>query len=281
CSGGIRAGAVACRAGRIRAGAGRDRVGDDDRPPGWGREAGGHRSGAGRQWLTARLPKAGFSRPMTLTVLPETLTGMSTGTWMTLPETTPGEPAAMPSAWAPSVAEAMPVPAASSPPAIIVTAAAFFRFFTFQALLAMAGAGAAARTEQRRGPEKDAPSGGHSHDGMNLGPEGNRPPGRRRRGSAGHPVPHRPQGGLGAVREVQLHQDVGDVRLHRLLGEHQGAGDLAVGPAVRYQPEHLALPVGERARPALAGAGVLLGEQGAGHLGLEQDVSRVHGADGP
>ncbi|GGS00301.1 hypothetical protein GCM10010220_60990 [Streptomyces parvulus] len=39
---------------------------------------------------------------------------------------------ASPWAWEPSVAEAMPTPAAISPPATIVTAAAFFRFFTYK-----------------------------------------------------------------------------------------------------------------------------------------------------
>src|SRR6478736_2837140 len=44
-----------------------------------------------RQTLAHLLPKAGFSRPMTLTVLPHRFTGMWTGTWTTLPERTPGE----------------------------------------------------------------------------------------------------------------------------------------------------------------------------------------------
>ncbi|BBC96844.1 hypothetical protein GCM10009566_58280 [Streptomyces murinus] len=50
-----------------------------------------------------------------------------------MPETTPGEFTAAPPAslWA----EARPAPAASRPPATIVTAAAFFRFFTFKPLL--------------------------------------------------------------------------------------------------------------------------------------------------
>lgn len=35
---------------------------------------------AGRQWLTPRLPKTGFSTPTTLTLLPTTFAGMCTGT---------------------------------------------------------------------------------------------------------------------------------------------------------------------------------------------------------
>src|SRR5690242_7723029 len=86
------------------------------------------------QWLMPTLPKAGFRAPITLTVLPTAFTGMWIGAWMTLPETTPGEPTALPSAWA-EWAEARPVPAASRPPATIVTAAAFFRFFTSKSSL--------------------------------------------------------------------------------------------------------------------------------------------------
>ena len=37
------------------------------------------------------LPKAGFSSPITETVLPHTFTGTWTGTWTTLPESTPGD----------------------------------------------------------------------------------------------------------------------------------------------------------------------------------------------
>lgn len=48
------------------------------------------------QALTQVLPKDGFSSPMTLMVLPQALTGMWMGTWMRLPEPTPGEYAATP-----------------------------------------------------------------------------------------------------------------------------------------------------------------------------------------
>jgi hypothetical protein len=44
------------------------------------------------------LPKAGFSRPTMVFVLPHRWTGMCTGTWMALPEMAPGEPTAAPSA---------------------------------------------------------------------------------------------------------------------------------------------------------------------------------------
>jgi hypothetical protein len=36
------------------------------------------------------LPKVGFSSPITETVLPQAFTGTCTGTWTTLPESTPG-----------------------------------------------------------------------------------------------------------------------------------------------------------------------------------------------
>src|SRR5689334_11713355 len=89
-----------------------------------------------------------------------------------------------------------------------------------------------------------------------------------------------PQCGLGAVGEVELHQDVRDMRLDRLLGEDQGAGDLTVGAAVRYQSEHLALPFGERTASPLARVGLVLREERAGDLRLEQDVAGVDRADG-
>src|SRR5882757_4713073 len=67
---------------------------------------------------------------MTLMVLPETLTGTCTGTCTRLPEATPGDFTAVPSAVAPPWAEATPVPATARPPATRVMVAAFFRFFT-------------------------------------------------------------------------------------------------------------------------------------------------------
>jgi hypothetical protein len=48
--------------------------------------------------LAQELPNAGFSAAATFTVLPQTLTGMCTGTWTVLPDATPGDPAAVPSA---------------------------------------------------------------------------------------------------------------------------------------------------------------------------------------
>ncbi|GHE45667.1 hypothetical protein GCM10018771_28360 [Streptomyces cellulosae] len=69
----------------------------------------------------------------------------------------------------------MPAPAASRPPATIVTAAAFFRFFTFRALLATTAAIAAVRTGQRVARAGDTEPGCHSPYGMNLSPEGNLP----------------------------------------------------------------------------------------------------------
>src|SRR6476646_2607461 len=60
------------------------------------------------QKFAQELPNAGLSRPITLTVLPQTLTGTCTGTWMRLPDSTPGEPAATPWAAAPPWAEAAP-----------------------------------------------------------------------------------------------------------------------------------------------------------------------------
>ncbi len=68
--------------------------------------------------------------------------------------------------------------------------------------------------------------------------------------------------------------------LHRLLGEDEGAGDLAVGAAVGDQAEHLAFAFGQGAAAPLALAVLVLAEEGAGDLGLEEDVAGVDGADG-
>src|SRR5689334_8499534 len=62
-----------------------------------------------------------------LTVLPQTLTGTETGTWTTLPEMTPGEPIAAPSACELAMAE--PAPAALRPAAARETAATFLGAF--------------------------------------------------------------------------------------------------------------------------------------------------------
>jgi hypothetical protein len=48
--------------------------------------------------LAQALPNAGFSAAATFTVLPQALTGMSTGTWTVFPDATPGEPVVAPSA---------------------------------------------------------------------------------------------------------------------------------------------------------------------------------------
>ncbi|CAM5288741.1 hypothetical protein STENM36S_09253 [Streptomyces tendae] len=56
--------------------------------------------------LAQLLPAAGLRSPATFTVLPHTLTGTSTGSWTVLPAISPGEPAADPSAPAPSDANA-------------------------------------------------------------------------------------------------------------------------------------------------------------------------------
>jgi hypothetical protein len=65
------------------------------------------------------LPNAGFSRAITLTVLPHTLTGTWTGTWIRLPDRKPGELAAVP--WAVLLAAATPPAAAIRPVAATVT----------------------------------------------------------------------------------------------------------------------------------------------------------------
>jgi hypothetical protein len=54
--------------------------------------------------LPQELPIAGLSAPMTLTVLPQMSSGTFTGTWTVLPDSTPGEPAAVPLAPAPASA---------------------------------------------------------------------------------------------------------------------------------------------------------------------------------
>ena len=52
---------------------------------------------------------------------------------------------------------------------------------------------------------------------------------------------------LGAVDGAELAEYVADVFLGRLRGHHQLPGDLLVRQARRQQPEHLELPVGQRA----------------------------------
>ena len=98
----------------------------------------------------------------------------------------PASPTAWPSASAPSVAEATPAPAATRPPATMVTAAAFLRFFTSESSIAFAAAGR--RSTHWRTPPTPAGCAirGTYPDGMNLRPERNVPLPCRR-----HSVPHR------------------------------------------------------------------------------------------
>jgi hypothetical protein len=58
--------------------------------------------------------------------------------------------------------------------------------------------------------------------------------------------------GLGAVGELQLGQDAGHVRLHGLLADLNGPGDLAVGAAAGPGGEHLQLTGELVERPAAA-----------------------------
>jgi len=46
-------------------------------------------------------------------------------------------------------------------------------------------------------------------------------------------------------RQVELHEDAGDVLLDRAGGDHQRLGDAGVGPALRHEAEHLAFLGGE------------------------------------
>src|SRR5579859_6852773 len=53
------------------------------------------------------------------------------------------------------------------------------------------------------------------------------------------------EGGLGAVLQAELTQDVGDVALHRAFADHQGTRDLLVASAFGGQAQHLALAIGQ------------------------------------
>src|SRR5438876_5839900 len=48
-------------------------------------------------------------------------------------------------------------------------------------------------------------------------------------------------GGGGPRRQIELHQNVGDVALHRVLAERQLSGDGGVAQAVGQERDHLAL----------------------------------------
>ncbi len=53
----------------------------------------------------------------------------------------------------------------------------------------------------------------------------------------------RVRGGLGAAAQPELGQYAAHVVLHGLAGEEQALGELAVGQALREQPQHLLLTV--------------------------------------
>src|SRR4029079_19215104 len=54
-----------------------------------------------------------------------------------------------------------------------------------------------------------------------------------------------PEDRLQAVGDVDLPEDVGQVRLHGLLADAEPLGDQLVGPPVEQQREHLALTRGD------------------------------------
>ena len=60
--------------------------------------------------------------------------------------------------------------------------------------------------------------------------------------------------GLRPVGDADLAIDVGQVELHRLFGDPQLPGNLAVGGSARHQLEHLQFPVREQRVRAISGA---------------------------
>src|SRR4051812_7681593 len=54
------------------------------------------------------------------------------------------------------------------------------------------------------------------------------------------------EGGLGAALHAQLGEDAAHVALHRLLADAQRGRDLLIGFALRQQPQHVRLAVGQR-----------------------------------
>src|SRR5581483_10944348 len=68
-------------------------------------------------------------------------------------------------------------------------------------------------------------------------------------GPCEQPLLHRENRGLGAVGHAELGQHVPDVVLDRLLGDPELERDSLVRPALRDQPQHLALAVGELIQP--------------------------------
>src|SRR3954469_21793621 len=59
------------------------------------------------------------------------------------------------------------------------------------------------------------------------------------------PRPDRVDRGLDAVLDLELHQDAGDVVLHRLRADEELRGDLGVAFALGQQPKHLDLALGQ------------------------------------
>ena len=57
-----------------------------------------------------------------------------------------------------------------------------------------------------------------------------------------------PEGGLCAVAQIQLAEDIRDVVLDRALGDEERLADLAVARAARQEAENLALAVGQFVR---------------------------------
>ena len=53
------------------------------------------------------------------------------------------------------------------------------------------------------------------------------------------------QGGLGAVGQVQLGEDVADVALDRALGDHEFTGDLLVAHPSGDQPQYVKLALAQ------------------------------------
>src|SRR5829696_10428330 len=88
-------------------------------------------------------------------------------------------------------------------------------------------------------------------------------------------------GGLSAVGEVELREDVRDVALNRLLADEEVPGDLGVAEAVGDQAQHLQLPVGELAEHVgrLAARPAQLAHNPGGHARVEDGLARGGLAD--
>jgi hypothetical protein len=59
--------------------------------------------------------------------------------------------------------------------------------------------------------------------------------------------------------EVQLLEDVGDVVMNRVLGEHQFGGDLAIGQSSPHKDRYFLLATGEAGRLFVGGGLLRLG----------------------